>query len=399
VSSGLKEHSCSVDPNRELAHLYQAQPLQTRFRSDVSARQVDYEVLLHDTELARALRPLQAWTKDRDFLVVTTPTVYRLYGSVVSAVIGNNVEFLVLDCDEKTKDLTQVERVCRAACSKSLSRRGLLVGLGGGVCMDITTVAASWLRRGMQHIRIPTTLIGQVDAGIGCKGAVNFDGHKSFIGCFHAPSYVLLAPEFLYTLPLKQLREGFAEIVKIAIVRDAKLLELIERHGDELIRTAYCGPRQIGIEIIWRAVLRMLEELSENPFEDQTYERLVDYGHTFSPLLECASTHQLSHGEAVAIDIALTTTLSTELGLTRPAFRDRILGILTNLGLPIYSSLLTLELCKKSLSQAALHRGGKPNLVLPIDTGVSQFLGSATSISEGQFVRALEGIASYKPLA
>lgn len=353
-------------------------------------------MFLYDTDLSRALLPLQTWTKDRDFLIVTTPTVYRLYSSVVSEVLGNAAEFLVLNCDEKTKDLTQVERVCRAASKSALSRTGLLVGFGGGVCMDITTVAASWLRRGVQHIRIPTTLVGQVDAGIGCKGAVNFDGRKSFLGCYHPPAHVLLAPQFLHTLPLKQLSEGIAEIVKIAIIRDAKLLELIERYGDELVRSAYGGPREVGTEIIWRAVLRMLEELSANPFEDQTYERLVDFGHTFSPLLECASAHQLSHGEAVAIDIALTTTLSTELGFAKPAFRDRILGILATLELPISSSLLTLELCQKSLSQAALHRGGKPNLVLPIDVGISQFWGAAASIGEDLLNRALQITANYR---
>jgi 3-dehydroquinate synthase len=360
-------------------------------------RRAQYDVLLCDAALPAALRPLQAWTDGRDYIIVTTPTVYELYGHVISALLPAKAVFLVLDCDESSKDLAQVERVCRYAYDLRLSRTGLLVGLGGGVCTDITTVAAAWLRRGIRHVRVPTTLIGQVDAGIGYKGAINFDGHKSYLGCFHAPSKVLIAPEFLHSLQPEHLCEGFAEIIKIAIVRDAQLLDLVEWHGEELIRTAFSSPRAPGCnDIIWLAALRMLEELEKNPYEDQTYERVVDFGHTFSPLLESVSGYQLSHGQAVAVDIALTMMISSRLGLIKPAFRDRILALLWSLNLPIYSRLLTPELCQKSLHHAALHRGGQPNLVLPTGLGTQRFLHSATAIDKDDFARALDALEAHE---
>jgi 3-dehydroquinate synthase len=363
-----------------------------RAYSAVASRKAQYDVVLRDMGLAEALRPLRAWTDGRDCLIVTTPTVHDLYGDVIGGVLPESPAILVLDCDESSKDMAQVERVCRRAHQMSLSRAGLLVGIGGGVCTDITTVAAAWLRRGIRHVRVPTTLIGQVDAGIGYKGAVNFDGHKSYLGCFHAPNKVLIAPEFLHSLPPEHLRDGFAEIVKIGVVRDAQLLALVERQAGRLIREAFRPPSAKGSEIIWRAVLRMLEELGQNPYEDQTYERVVDFGHTFSPLLESISGYRLSHGQAVAVDMALTMMLSRDLGLVETAFRDRILALLCGLGLPIYSPLLTPELCQEALCAAALHRGGHPNLVLPTGPGTHRFLQSATAIGKADFARALDAL-------
>lgn len=367
-----------------------------RARSTVSFRKAHYDILQDDTSLPEALRQLRAWTSGRDCLVVTTPTVYDLYGDLVSSLLSERAAFLVLDCDESSKDMAQVERVCRHAQDVPLSRTGLLVGLGGGVCTDITTVAAAWLRRGIRHVRVPTTLVGQVDAGIGYKGAVNFHGRKSYLGCFHAPSKVLIAPEFLHSLPSGHLRDGFAEIVKIAIVRDAQLLDLVERHGQRLIREAFRSSTPEGSDIIWSAALRMLEELEKNPYEDQTYERVVDFGHTFSPLLESVSGYQVSHGQAVAVDIALTMMISSGLGLAAPAFRDRILALLGSLNLPIYSRLLTPELCQKSLHDAALHRGGRPYLVLPTGVGTNVFLQSATDIDKDDFARALDELEAHE---
>ncbi len=384
----LDESSLSEDPNGtpRLDRRWGTQQTHTV----VSTRRMQQDVLISaDATLSVALRPLQAWTRGRESLVVTTPTVHRLYGDQVSAALSGQSQLLVLDCDESSKDLAQVERVCSRACSMSLSRTGVLIGLGGGVCTDIATVAAAWIRRGVEHVRVPTTLVGLVDAGIGYKGAINFQGYKSYLGSFHAPRHVLIAPAFLHSLPPKHLREGFAEIIKIAVVCDAELFDLVELHAAELIRTAFRSPGTQGADLIWRAVQRMLEELEQNPFEDQTYERLVDFGHTFSPLIESASAHRLSHGEAVAIDIALTMLICEEMGLVESAPARRVLALLSALNLPVYSPLLTADLCKKSLQQAALHRGGRPNLVLPTAIGAACFLDSVTTVDTELLGRAL----------
>lgn len=354
-------------------------------------------LFLDDAELSTALIPLHAWTEGRKSLIVTTPTVHRLYAdSIAPHLRGRKASFLILDCRESEKNLAQVERVCRRALSIQLSRTDLLIGLGGGVCTDITTVAAAWLRRGIEHVRVPTTLIGQVDAGIGYKGAVNLDDHKSYLGVFHAPRNVLVAPRFLHSLPERALRDGFAEIIKIAMVRDGELFNIVERHAEQLIRTSFRPVAAEGVGIIWRAIENMLEELDKNPYEDQTYRRLVDFGHTFSPLLESTSHYRLSHGEAVAIDMALSTAIAAELGLLAPALRDRVLSVIASLGLPVSSSLLTLSICKQSLSRTVLHRGGSVNLVLPDGVGTARFLSSGRIITEEVFAKALQVLEAHQ---
>src|SRR5436190_23291776 len=135
-----------------------------------------------------------------------------------------------------------VAAVCNEALSHGLNRTGVLISMGGGVCSDIVTLSASLIRRGVAHIRVPTTLIGQIDAGIGLKGAVNFCGKKSFVGCFHPPEQVLIDPAFLQSLPRRSLVSGMAEATKMGIARDARLFELLERCSAELVMSGFDHP-------------------------------------------------------------------------------------------------------------------------------------------------------------
>ncbi len=365
-------------------------PTQSRRYRTSSGRRADQEILLDTATLTQALCHVRQWVDGRDILVVTTPTVKNIYGCLLKELVSTQGRrLLVLDCTESSKELAQVERVCRKARELHIDRKGILVGIGGGVCTDITTMAASLIRRGLHHFRVPTTLVGQIDAGIGYKGAVNFGGYKSFIGCFHPPTKVLIAPKFLSTLPAYHLREGFAEIIKMGIVRDPYLLRLVEHHASDLIRVAFDSYQTQGSEIIWRAIVSMMDELAKNPYEDQTYERLVDFGHTFSPLLESTSAHSLSHGNAVSVDMAITVSIATELGALDELYRDRVLALLSTLKLPIYSDFVSVDLCKDSLAAAARHRGGCPNLVLPTANGECQFLRSTNAVKGVVFEKVI----------
>jgi 3-dehydroquinate synthetase len=339
---------------------------------------------------------LKNWLAERKALIVTTPTVNFLYGQNLSKTLqdaGLNIVTRELACTEKSKSLSQVERICAWAQEADLGRRGILVSLGGGVCMDIVTVAASWIYRGIACIRVPTTLIGLVDAGIGIKGAINFGGTKNYLGCFSPPSKVLIAPFFLRTLPKMLLSEGFAEIIKMAIVCDPTLFVLIEEHGLALIDNRFQNFPAAAKEIIWRSIISMIDELESNIYENQTFERLVDFGHTFSPLLEVTSSHTLSHGQAVAVDIALSTAIAGELGLVDAVYRDRILNLMRSLRLPLWMPQLSLKLCRQAIKKAAVYRGGRPNLVLPTMDGCAYFLKDAAIIKDSMIARAIQRLA------
>ena len=352
----------------------------------------EYEVALVDGILQPGARPLAERIGSRRALVVTTPTVARLYARQIhrSLVHGNpQVSLFVLECDERAKSLDQVVLICDRALECGLDRRGLLVGLGGGVCTDLVTMAASWIRRGIDYIRVPTTLIGLVDSGIGIKGGLNHRGKKSYLGCFHPPGSALLDVGFLPTLPPRHVRSGLAEIVKVGLASDARLFQRVETHWPEFFSDRRSSATAAVRRTIWRSTVRLLQDLEANLYEDRSSERLSDLGHTFSPLLEAASGFELPHGEAVAIDMALSATIASRLGLLREADRDRILDLLAKIGLPLWSRALTPALCRRALEEAVLHRGGCPNLVVPVGIGAATFIRSIETIPLREIEAAL----------
>jgi 3-dehydroquinate synthetase len=344
----------------------------------------DYKVYFGERVLQPDHSLLAALLKGRQTLLVTTPTVARLYRGAFDALAQRHrlsVETLVLECSEENKSLDMVSEICRSALEAGLDRKGVLVALSGGVCSDLVTVAASMVRRGIEYIRVPTTLVGQVDAAVGIKGAVNFGGKKSFLGAFYPPSSVLIDPTFLETLPAAHLRYGLAEIIKIAIVRDAELLDLVADHAPTLIHSSFQNPFQPSRHVLWRAAQRMLEELEGNLYEDRSYKRLVDLGHTFSPAIEAASGFKIHHGEAVAIDIALSATISAELKMIPESDRRRIISAIASVELPIFSEFVTQDVCLRALSEAMNHRAGSLNLVLPTGIGEATFLEHIDDVS------------------
>ncbi len=361
-----------------------------------------YEIHMTANTLDACSRLLRGVIGSRQALVVATPTVAATYAPAIWEQLqtqNNNVSFMVLNCNEATKSYDQALLICERAGEIDLDRTGLLVAIGGGVCSDIVTVAASWIRRGIDHIRVPTTLIGQIDAGIGIKGAVNFQGKKSYLGCFYPPEAVVVTPAFLRTVPDQHLRAGFAEIIKMAIVKDPHLFEQVEKHASELLEHAFQHPIDAAEDVLWRSIVAMLEELEPNIFEDQTYQRLVDFGHTISPALEAASDFSLSHGEAVAIDIAFSTVVAQQCGWLPTDLGDRILKLLLDVGLPVWSPLLTGTLCLKSLEETVRHRGGKLNLVLPIGIGQAMFCEHVDDLSKPDIeraIRTLEAVGSIR---
>jgi len=330
-----------------------------------------YEVVLSENLLGGdAASPLSSALGPRSALLVTTPTVMTLYGRRATVALrraGLRVDTLVLPCSERSKTPMQVMRVCRAALRHRLDRSAVLVALGGGVCMDIVTMAASSIRRGIGCIRIPTTLIGQIDAALGAKGAVNYLGHKSYIGCFYPPEITLLDPAALRTLPNRHLRSGLAEMIKIALVRDAHLFHLVEAHASRFIASGFQVPRAASREALWRAASAMLAELEPNLYENVTHKRFVDMGHIFSPLIESASRFEITHGEAVAIDLALSASLAGVMGWLANRECARIVRALAGSGLPVSSPFLTRRLCLEALAEAGRHHR---HLVLP--TGIGQ---------------------------
>ncbi len=309
-------------------------------------------------------------------LIVIDTRVLDLYGWEVEAYFRANrvrFRFLPLDTTEPEKTMESVLRVVRALDEFGVNRRSdPLIAIGGGVLLDVAGFAASLYRRGLPYVRVPTTLMGLIDAGIGIKTGVNFDAHKNRIGTYFAPQRAYLDTHFLRTLDDRHIANGIAEIIKIALIKDFKLFELLEQSVDSLIRDRFVG-RGAYRDILVRATVGMLEELAGNLWET-TLERVVDYGHTFSPRLEMAVLPELLHGEAVAIDMALSLVLAAQRDLLTEADLLRALALIEAYGLPTYHAQCDEELLMKALAETTSHRDGLQRFPLSRGLGRAVFV-------------------------
>jgi 3-dehydroquinate synthetase len=301
------------------------------------------------------------------------------------------VHFLSLTCVPDEKNIAVVERVLAAASDARLGPNSVLVSVGGGTIMDITGLAAALLFGGIGHVRVPTTLVGMVDAGVGLKVGVDHAGRKSLLGSYHPPKACLLLPNFLATLPADELRCGLCEAVKIAIMCDAHLFETIEAHAVELLAGDASPPT---LQVIERAIARMLEQLSANPYE-ASLRRLPDFGHEYGHLLEEYSQHRLRHGEAVAIGMALAAHIAMAKGFLSSEDFDRITSLLIHLGLPVYDRECNPErLWSSTLDVIVPHKGGRLHLVVPMGIGIGGFVDDIEDLSHAMLVEACKTLKS-----
>lgn len=258
-------------------------------RWSVRAQQsVTYEVLMTDGVLDPANPALlEAGTtvrtgRPRRFVVIDA-RVDELYGENLRKYLEHhNCEYhlCVLPASEEVKTMEAVFTVVSGLDAFGISRRHEpIIAIGGGVLLDIVGLASSLYRRSTPYIRVPTTLIGLVDAGVGIKTGVNFDCHKNRLGSYFAPSVALLDRSFLATMDDRHISNGLAEILKIALIKDARLFGLLEEYAELLLSERLTGQTLTGDvvakDVFSRAVGGMLEELEPNLWEKQL-ERLVD---------------------------------------------------------------------------------------------------------------------------
>ncbi len=273
---------------------------------------------------------------------------------------------------EECKTVDQYLSIVRALDEFPICRRDEpIIAIGGGVLTDVVGFVASSYRRGVPHIKVPTTLMGFVDASIGVKAGINFDGYKNRLGGFVPPAKVLLDRSLLRTLPRRHTLNGVCEILKLAIIKDAQLFHLLEEHGVQSVEVNFQD--EAGGEILDRAINGMIEELQPNLLEEELARR-ADFGHTFSYGLETQHEATLFHGEAVLLDIALSTLIALQRGLVTQGESDRIYRLIAALGLVLEASNLDSNLLWDSLEERIYHRNGLQRVPLPHGIGKCTFV-------------------------
>lgn len=263
-------------------------------------------------------------------LIVTNDVVAPLYLDRVRAAVARESVVLVLPDGESHKTLAQCNSVYACMADNGMGRDATIVALGGGVIGDLAGFAAACWMRGVRFVQIPTTLLSMVDSSVGGKTGVNLPQGKNLVGAFHQPSLVLADTSTLSTLPDRELRSGFAEIVKYGAIRDASFLDWLERHADALLARETASM----IAAIERSCLHKAEVVARD--ERESGERaLLNFGHTFAHALEhVAGYGTLLHGDAVGIGMVLAAGLSVRMGFASSEDAVRLAKLLERLRVP-----------------------------------------------------------------
>ncbi len=344
-------------------------------------RQIEYEIIecphLFDPRNSALLYPGKKERSHR--FIVLDKNIEKHYGTEIRRYFqAHQVETktFVLPAGEKNKSVESYFSILKQLDCFPINRRDEpIIAIGGGVVLDVAGFAAGCYRRGLPHLSIPTTLIGYIDASIGIKTGINFNGHKNRLGAFEPPQKVFLDKTFLRTLPDRHILNGVSEILKIAIIKDLPLFEAIESHGPECVKTRF--QNDVSAWILDRSIEGMIEELQPNLFEENL-ARKVDFGHTFCYGLETSGRAELLHGEAVLLDMLLSTLLALRRNLMSKTDFSRIIDLVSRLGILLNVELLDPKILWDSIVERTYHRNGQQRIPLPIGIGNCVFVNDIT---------------------
>jgi 3-dehydroquinate synthase len=355
---------------------------------DFSLLYVDGAFKLENPEIADSYRQFGRC------LMVVDETVYGLYGAQMHHYFKHHeIDLTVFQVNikEPDKTLKTFESIIDAFVDFGLVRKEPVLVVGGGLTTDVAGFACSSYRRRTNYIRVPTTLIGLIDASVAIKVAVNHGKLKNRLGAYHASKKVILDFSFLKTLPIDQVRNGMAELIKIAVVGNTEIFELLENYGEALLHThfGYVNGtpelQEVAHRLTYKGIQSMLA-LEVPNLHELDLDRVIAYGHTWSPTLELTPEIPMFHGHAVAIDMAFSATIAQLRGYISIAERDRILGLMSRLGLAIDSPYLTSELLWKATTSISRTRDGLQRAAAPRPIGECFFMNDLT---RGELDKAL----------
>lgn len=293
-----------------------------------------YPILIEAGLLGRAADHLAPLARRRTMAIVTDENVRPHLATLQSALAAAGVasEAIVLPPGETTKSWHHLAELCDRLLEIGVERGDHVVALGGGVIGDLVGFACAILKRGCGFVQIPTTLLAQVDSSVGGKTAINTRAGKNLIGAFHQPSLVLIDPDVLDTLPARELRAGYAEVVKYGLIDDPAFFAWCEANGPALLE----GDAGARLHAIGHAVAAKARIVAADEHETNGTRALLNLGHTFGHALEAEAgfSQALIHGEGVAAGCALAFAFSAERGLCDAHDAARVAAHWRAVGLP-----------------------------------------------------------------
>jgi 3-dehydroquinate synthase len=293
-----------------------------------------YDIVIGRNEMATLGARAAALKPGAKAAIVTDDTVAGLHLKAAEAALaahGIATNHAIVEAGEATKSFAGFECVCEALIAARVERGDFVVALGGGVVGDLAGFAAAAVRRGLDYVQVPTTLLAQVDSAVGGKTAINSRYGKNLVGAFHQPILVVADTSVLDTLPPRQFRAGYAEIAKYGLLSDAGFFAWLEANAKEVFAGGAAREHAIATSCRMKAAIVARDEREAGD------RALLNLGHTFGHALEAAAgfSDRLLHGEAVALGMVLAAEFSARLGMLAPEAVGRATRHLAGTGLPV----------------------------------------------------------------
>ncbi|MCU7243492.1 MAG: 3-dehydroquinate synthase [Microcystis aeruginosa WS75] len=329
-----------------------------------------YNILIEKGSLANLGAEMSQLSLGKKVLLVSNPEIFEYYGQIAVNSLekgGFTVSTHLIPAGENYKTLDSIAQVYDSALAHRLERSSTMVALGGGVIGDMTGFAAATWLRGVNFVQVPTTLLAMVDASIGGKTGVNHPQGKNLIGAFYQPKLVLIDPEVLKSLPVREFRAGMAEVIKYGVIWDAELFKQLE-DSDNLASFS-----QIDGQLLQTIITKSCQAKADVVSKDEKeagLRAILNYGHTIAHGIESLTGYtKINHGEAVAMGMVAAGAIAVKLGMWTEAENQRQTALIAKAGLETQIPPLNPDQMIEMLTADKKVKDGKVRFILPTAIG------------------------------
>jgi 3-dehydroquinate synthase len=294
----------------------------------VSLPENPYDV--HIGSLKSSLKPFLR--SEKNVFIISHPRLKRLWEKEVKKSVPAScaLHWILVPEGEKNKTVTSLEKICRSLAGQHADRSSLVMAFGGGVIGDMAGLAAALYMRGIRCIQVPTTLLAMVDSSVGGKTAVDLPEGKNLFGAFYQPRSVFIDVQFLKTLSARDLKAGLAEVLKAALLKDAKFFEWLQKNHQKILNLD-----EKTLQKMIKAAVKIKADVVIQDEKEEGLRAILNLGHTFAHALEKMTSYQkYRHGEAVAMGIVFAIQFSVKKKLCSPDVLEKVLELWPKFGLP-----------------------------------------------------------------
>lgn len=311
-----------------------------------------------------------------NIVIITDDLVPKKYVENLYYIFDNAaIELIMLNAGESNKNLLAIESIINKLITFKSNKAATIIALGGGVVGDLAGFAAAIYMRGINWIQIPTTMIAQVDSAYGGKTGCNYKNNKNLLGAFYDPKIVLVDPQYLQSLSMREYTAGLAEVIKYGMACDEDFFEWIDAHKNSIKKRD-----TLALQIVVEKCCEIKTNIVIKDPKDQHERMLLNFGHSFGHALEVATGFTVYlHGEAVAIGMLLATLLAVKIGMLERGILNRLRNLLEYFELPIDVPPISSLTCYMGGDKK--NCGDTLKLVLPYAIGKAKIISSVSLAS------------------